>query len=49
MARIPDLENEIERLKTSLSKAVSSDPEESRHDQTAARASLEKQYRQELN
>ena len=49
MARIHDLENEIERLKTSLSKSVSSDPEKSRHDQTAARASLEKQYRQELN
>ena len=49
MARIPDLENDIERLKTSLSEAVSSNPENRRRDQTASRASVEKQYRQEIN
>ena len=49
VARNHNLENEIERLKTSVSEAVSSDPEKSRRDQTAFRASLEKQYRQEIN
>ena len=49
MARIHDLENEIEHFKTSLFEAVSSDPEKIWRDQTAVRASLKKQYRQEIN
>ena len=49
VVKIHDLENEIERSKTSLSETVSSDPEKSRRDQTAIRASLKKQYRQEVN
>ena len=49
MAKICHLESEIKRLKTSLSEAVSSDPEKSWRDQTAVHESLEKPYRQEIN
>ena len=37
VAAIYDLKNKIERMKTSLSEAVSSDPEKSRRDQTDVR------------
>ena len=48
MARIHDLESKIERLKPSLSEAISSNPEKSRRDQTAVLASLERQYHKEM-
>lgn len=48
MARIHYLEEEVDRMKTFLSKAISADLEKIRPDMAASRASPEKEYQQEV-
>ena len=49
LAKIRDLEEEIKRLKTSLSEAIFADPEKIRRDVATVRASLETEYQQKIN